>query len=306
MSIPVVDFGACSLSEEEVGDEQMMHALCKQLESAFTGVGFVFLKNTGITQEEVNAVMAVSKTFFLQPEEEKKPFSRKSFADNPNHGWVQLELERLNPARPGDLKEAFNVSLISPDIEWPSGAVEGFQEIQTTFFRRCKELSLRVLRVMALSLGLDPQVFLSAHRFIGAEGNNSTLRSLYYPPVNRETVKEDQVRCGEHSDYGSITLLFSTSEGLQRRSGEFMDVPYVPGTVLINIADLMQRWTSDRFVSAVHRVLLPPAGDSSTRQSLAFFVQSDDEALITCCDGSNRYPPITGGDYLAERFSRTY
>jgi len=55
MSIPVVDFGACSLSEEEVGDEQMMHALCKQLESAFTGVGFVFLKNTGITQEEVRS-----------------------------------------------------------------------------------------------------------------------------------------------------------------------------------------------------------------------------------------------------------
>ncbi|XP_056271686.1 uncharacterized protein LOC130194674 [Pseudoliparis swirei] len=116
MSIPVVDFGACSLSEEEVGDEQMMHALGKQLESAFTGVGFLCLKNTGITQEEVNAVMAVSKTFFLQPEEEKKPFSRKSFADNPNHGWVHLELERLNSARPGDLKEAFNVTLISPDI----------------------------------------------------------------------------------------------------------------------------------------------------------------------------------------------
>ncbi|XP_056271682.1 uncharacterized protein LOC130194672 isoform X2 [Pseudoliparis swirei] len=308
MSIPMVDFGACSLSEEEVGDEQKMHALGKQLESTFTGVGFVCLKNTGITQEEVNAVMAVSKTFFLQPEEEKKPFSRKSFADNPNHGWVQLETERTNRACPADLKESFNVTLIRPDIEWPSGAVEGFQEIQTTFFRRCKELSLRVLRVMALSLGLDPQVFLSAHRFIGAEGNNSTLRSLYYPPVNRETVKEDQVRCGEHSDYSSITLLFSTSEGLQvqRRSGEFMDVPYVPGTVLINIADIMQRWTSDRFVSVVHRVLLPPAGDSSTRQSLAFLLQPDDEALITCCDGSNRYPPITGGDYLAERFSRTY
>ncbi|TNN41784.1 hypothetical protein EYF80_048029 [Liparis tanakae] len=115
----------------------------------------------------VNAVMAVSKTFFLQPEEEKKPFSRKSFADNPNHGWVEMETERLNPARPGDLKEAFN--------KWPSGAVEGFQEIQTTFFRRCKELSLRVLRLMALSLGLDPQVFLGAHRFIGGTYTSRTV-----------------------------------------------------------------------------------------------------------------------------------
>ncbi|TNN27818.1 1-aminocyclopropane-1-carboxylate oxidase 3 [Liparis tanakae] len=125
-----------------------------------------------------------------------------------------------------------------------------------------------------------------------AEGNNSTLRPLYYPPVNRETVKEDQLRCGEHSDYGSITLLFSTSEGLQvqRRSGEFMDVPYVPGTVLINIADIMQRWTADRFVSV----------------SLAFFVMPDDEALITCCDGSNKYPPVTGADHFAERLTGLY
>ncbi|XP_034390428.1 UPF0676 protein C1494.01 [Cyclopterus lumpus] len=308
MSIPVVDFCACSLSEEEVAGEQIMRELGKELESAFTEVGFVFLENTGITQEEVDRVMAISKTFFLQPEEEKRPFGRKSFAVNPNHGWVQMESERLNPDRPADLKESFNITSIRPDIKWPSGAAEGFQEIQTSFFRRCNELSLRVLRVMALSLGLDPQVFLSAHRFIGTEGNNTTLRPLYYPPVNHEKVKEEQLRCGEHSDYGSITLLFSCSGGLQVRShaGEFVDVPYVPGAVLINIADLMQRWTSDHFVSVAHRVLLPPAGDSSTRQSLAFFVHPDDEALITCCDGSDRYPPVTGRDYLLERLKGLY
>ncbi|XP_031713817.1 UPF0676 protein C1494.01 isoform X1 [Anarrhichthys ocellatus] len=342
MGIPVVDFGAFSLSEEDAADEQM-HNLSKELESAFTEVGFVFLKNTGITQQEVDRVLTISKTFFLQPEEEKRPFSRKSFAISPSHGWVHLESERLNPRRPGDLKESFNVTSLHPGIKWPSGAVKGFQEIQTSFFQRCKELSLRVLRVMALSLGLDPEVFLSAHRFIGTEGNGTTLRPLYYPAVNHEKLKEGQLRCGEHSDYGSITLLFCSSGGLQvtlpritnrdvcfdicccernlqacnppdglvnlqvrRRSGEFICVPSVPGAVLINVADLMQRWTSDHFVSVVHRVLLPPAGDSSTRQSLVFFVQPDDEALISCCDGSNKYPPVTGGGYLDERFKASY
>lgn len=301
------DFGAFSLSEEDVADEQM-HNLSKELQSAFTEVGFVFLKNTGITQEEVDRVLTISKTFFLQPEEEKRPFSRKSFAISPNHGWSHLEMERLNPRRPRDLKESFNVTSLHPDIKWPSGAVKGFQEIQASFFQRCKELSLRVLRVMALSLGLDPEVFLSTHRFVGSEGNGTTLRSLYYPAVNHEEVKEGQLRCGEHSDYGSITLLFCSTGGLQvrRRSGEFIRVPSVPGAVLINVADLMQRWTSDHFVSVVHRVLLPPAGDSSTRQSLAFFVQPDDEALISCCDGSNKYPPVTGGGYLEERFKASY
>ncbi|KAM9351536.1 uncharacterized protein ABDE67_006406 [Symphorus nematophorus] len=307
MSIPVVDFGAYSLNQKDVSDEQM-HNLSEELKKAFTEVGFVFLQNTGITQEEVDRVMAITKKFFLQPDELKRPFSRSSFVNSVNHGWVSLETERLNPRRPGDLKESFNVTSFHPDIKWPSGALSGFKEIQTSFFMLCKELSLRVLRVLAHSLGLDPEVFLSAHRFIGTDENGTTLRSLYYPPVDSEKAKEGQLRCGEHSDYGSITLLFQSSEGVQvrQRSGEFICAPCIPGAVLVNIADLMQRWTSDKFISVVHRVLLPSAGDSSTRQSMAFFVQPDEEALITCCDGSDKYPPVTGGAYLIERFNDTY
>ncbi|KAG7221150.1 hypothetical protein INR49_017498 [Caranx melampygus] len=308
MSIPVVDFGAYSLSERDVSKEQL-HELSKELKAAFTEVGFVFLQNTGISQDEVERVMDISKRFFLQPDDLKVPFSRKNFANSPNHGWVSLETERLNPRRPGDLKEAFNTASLHPDIKWPSSdAVPRFQEIQTSFFQKCKELSLRVLKVMAQSLGLDPEVFLRAHQLIGTDENGSTLRSLYYPPVNSEKAKEGQLRCGEHSDYGSITLLFQSSEGLQvrNRAGEFICAPSIPGGVLINIADLMQRWTNDQFVSVLHRVLLPPAGDSSTRQSLAFFVQPDDKALITCCDGSNKYPPVTAGDYLIGRFNESY
>ncbi|XP_030282228.1 2-oxoglutarate-dependent dioxygenase htyE [Sparus aurata] len=307
MNIPVVDFGAYSLSEGDVTDEQMRH-LSRELKAAFTEVGFVFLKSTGISQEEVDRVMDVSKKFFLQPDELKQPFSRKSFANNANHGWVSLETERLNPRRPGDLKEAFNTASLHPDIKWPSGDLADFQEIQTSFFLRCKELSLRVMRVMAHSLGLDPEVLLSAHRLMGTDKNGTTLRSLYYPPVDSDKAKEGQLRCGEHSDYGTITLLFQSSGGLQvgSRSGEFICAPSIPEAVLINIADLLQRWTSDQFISVVHRVLLPPAGDSRTRQSVAFFVQPDDEALITCCDGSNKYPAVTAGDYLIERFSESY
>ncbi|XP_042599850.1 2-oxoglutarate-dependent dioxygenase htyE-like [Cyprinus carpio] len=162
---------------------------------------------------------------------------------------------------------------------------------------------------MALGLNLEAEVFLSAHKHIGSDGNGTTLRTLYYPPVNSTCVKENQLRCGEHSDYGSITLVFQSSEGglqVLNRAGEFISAPSIPGTVLINIADLMQRWTSDIYVSAVHRVLLPPAGDSSTRQSLAFFVQPDDEAMISCCDGSDKYPPVKSVDYLLSRFKESY
>ncbi|XP_029909350.1 UPF0676 protein C1494.01-like [Myripristis murdjan] len=309
MNLPVVDFSAFNLNEKDVMDDQL-HVLSKKLKTAFTEIGFVYLKNTGITQEEVDHVMTMSKNFFLQPEELKQPFSRKSYAVNVNHGWVSSETERLNPRRPGDLKEAFNITSLRTDIKWPSsGAATGFKETHISFFQHCKELCLRVLRVMAHSLDLDPEVFLSTHRLIGSEENDTTLRSLYYPPVNREKVKEGQLRCGEHSDYGSITLLFQSHEGglqVLSRSGEYVSAPSIPGTVLVNIADLMQRWTSDLFVSSVHRVLLPPAGDCSTRQSLAFFVHPDTDVLITCIDGSNKYPPVKSGDYLIERFNDSY
>ncbi|KAM9754013.1 uncharacterized protein ACNS7B_007153 [Menidia menidia] len=312
MAIPVVDFGACSLAQERAEERvegQQLRALSEELRAAFTQVGFVFLKNSGITQDEVERVMDMSRRFFLLPEELKKPFSRGSFANNLNHGWVSLEAERLNPSRPGDLKESFNTSSFHPDILWPcSGSLAGFQETHASFFQRCRELSLRVLRLLAHGLGLEPDLFLRAHGLIGSDQNGSTLRSLYYPPVSGRPVKEGQLRCGEHSDYGSITLLFQSCDGLQvcNHSGEFISAPTIPGAVLVNIADLMQRWTSDRLVSVRHRVLLPPAGDAGTRQALAFFVQPDDQALVSCCDGSSKYPPVKAGAYLSERFRESY
>lgn len=161
---------------------------------------------------------------------------------------------------------------------------------------------------MALSLGLEAQTFEREHRLIGEHGNSSTLRSLFYPDIDPNQAKPGQLRCGEHSDYGSITLLFQSCPGIQVRSvsGDFLEVPVVPGAVLVNIADLMQRWTSDIFVSAPHRVLLPPPGVSSERQSLAFFMHPDDHAVIGCCDGSDKYPPITSLQYLQQRFADSY
>ncbi|XP_074534520.1 uncharacterized protein LOC141797037 [Halichoeres trimaculatus] len=309
MAIPVLDFTSYSLDKKDLSDEQLK-VLSEDMKKAFTEVGFVVLTGTGITHEEVSHVMDTSKKFFLLPEKQKLPFSRGNFSQNTNHGWVSLETEKLNPRRPGDLKEAFNVVLLESDISWPSvkSQEDSFQEIHKSFFLRCKELSLRVLRVMAHCLDLDPEVFVAPHRNIGTDKNSTALRSLYYPPVKSEDAKEGQLRCGEHSDYGSITLLFQSSEGLEvrSRSGEYIAAPCIPGGVLVNIADLMQRWTSDQFVSVLHRVLLPPPDDSSTRQAMAFFVHPDDDSMITCCDGSDKYPPVSAGDYLIERFKNSY
>ncbi|XP_061780348.1 uncharacterized protein [Nerophis lumbriciformis] len=294
MSFPVVDFSAFILDVEDICPADL-DRLSRDVKEAFTRVGFVFLDNTGITQAEVDGVMEASRRFFLQPDHFKKTFGRKSFPNCPLHGWIPMETERVDPGTPADLKESFNMTSLHPDIE-----------TMAAFYHRCKELSLRILKVLAHSLALDPDVFLSAHRLVETDENTTTLRSIYYPPV--QAAKEGQLRCGQHSDYGSITLLFQGSEGLQvlEHSGEFITAPCIPGAVLINIADMMQRWTSDQFVSLVHRVVLPPAGDSTTRQSLAFFLMPDDEAVIACADGSDRYQPVQLGAYLAERIGNIY
>uniref|UniRef100_A0A8C6TUM9 Si:dkey-10o6.2 n=1 Tax=Neogobius melanostomus TaxID=47308 RepID=A0A8C6TUM9_9GOBI len=283
VTVPVVDFSACSLERdtERVPAEEL-RSLSAQLHDAFTRVGFVFLQNTGISQSE-----------------------------RPLRLTLCVSCLRLNPSRPGDLKESFNTTLLSPSVLWPTGgALSDFQQLKSSFFRRCSALGLQVLRLMPLSLGLEEETFVREHQRIGGQspGNSTTLRSLFYPPIDPDSAKPGQLRCGEHSDYGSITLLFQSSPGIQVRSvsGQFLQVPLVPGAVLVNIADLMQRWTSDAFVSAVHRVLLPPAGDASERQSLAFFMQPDDSAVIGCCDGSDKYPPITSEQYLRERYADTY
>ncbi|XP_014340757.1 uncharacterized protein SI:DKEY-10O6.2 [Latimeria chalumnae] len=145
---------------------------------------------------------------------------------------------------------------------------------------------------------------------ITESNNGTTLRTLYYSPVDVSSVKEQQIRCGEHSDFGSFTLLFQdTSGGLEvmHRSGQYISAPLIPGTVLVNIADLMQRWTSDFLVSTKHRVLLPPDAKRNTlRQSVAFFVHPDDDVIVSCCHGSNKYPAIGALEYLMQCFSSSY
>ncbi|KAJ8252724.1 hypothetical protein COCON_G00220360 [Conger conger] len=316
MDIPVVDFDVYRVGVEDVADEKL-NVLSKELKSAFTEVGFVYLKNSGISQHEVDSMMNISKTFFLLPHEVKMPLLRGK-AYGSIHGWISYGSERTGSNRTWDLKEAFNIADLQPMALGVAlgGSAPRFREKQVWFYRRCADLSLRVLRVLALSLGLDPDIFLSKHSRVvdgeqqaGGEQNRTTLRLLYYPPVQTECVQEGQVRCGEHSDFGTITLVFQgPGGGLQflGRSGDYIHAPSIPGTVLINIADMMQRWTSDRFISTIHRVVLPPPGDMSDRQSVIFFLLPDDDAVITCCDGTDKCPPATALDFLMERFSQTY
>ncbi|XP_078405418.1 uncharacterized protein LOC144684893 isoform X2 [Cetorhinus maximus] len=286
-----------------------MARLSTEIVSAFSDLGFVYLKNTGIEDQKVFDVMDICKKFFILPSDIKHRYARSVDSEILNHGWVAAEMESLNPTRPGDLKEAFNVSTLSSLAKWPS--INEFKECIESFFKACEQLSFRILKVIALGLGLETDFFINKHKKMDSNQNLTTLRLLYYPPIHKSSVKGHQVRCGEHSDYGTFTLLFQDKSGgleVMHKSGQYVAAPHFPNTVLLNIGDLLQRWTSDRLISTVHRVFLPQSDDKmcGSRQSLAFFVHPDNDVIVTCYDGSQKYPPTNSLQYLMEHFRSTY
>jgi isopenicillin N synthase-like dioxygenase len=155
----------------------------------------------------------------------------------------------------------------------------------------------------------DVNFFDRCHNMMSIPGG-TTFRLLMYPPLTQD-IKTGQVRLGEHSDYGSITLLFQDNIGglqVKTRGGQWIDAAPVADSILVNIGDLMQRWTSDRLISTPHRVLIPDdeIRRQTTRRSVAFFVHPDPDFVVECLDGTNKYPPTTDRQYLRQRLDATY
>jgi len=132
--------------------------------------------------------------------------------------------------------------------------------------------------------------------------------------------EEGQCRAGVHSDYGSITLLFQDPVGglevQNPQTGEFIPGPPIDGTIVVNVGDLLARWSNDVLRSTLHRVVAPPAkkindieGITPLRQSIAFFCNPNFSSMISClpnCGNVSKYPPINTGDYIVGRLSATY
>jgi len=291
------------------------HACIQKITHAFTDVGFVYLVNHGIPRSRVHSARETAKNFFNAPESKKSRFTRKGAAadgsGSSNNGWVRLGSESLNPERPGDYKECFNITT-EDDMGWPDELVTEFSTEFTSFYQSCSRVASVLLQMMALGLKQDVEEFSKMHSFNKEIKNATTLRCLYYPPITEKLgLAEGQVRCGEHTDYGSITLLFQDSVGgleVCSRDGQFVPATPIEDSIIVNVGDLMQRWTADKLVSTKHRVLIPPneLTQSTSRMSMAFFVHPDDECVIRCTDGSEKYPAVTSWQYLQDRFNATY
>ncbi|MBH8578395.1 isopenicillin N synthase family oxygenase [Nostocaceae cyanobacterium CENA369] len=300
LAIPVIDLAAFSN-----GNAVTRQTVVKQIYQACHEIGFMYLQNPGISKDLIQQVFALSKSFFNLPLAVKQQLAWSS--EFSNAGYVGIERERLDPNKPGDLKEAFNVGkaeLTCPAVFSMSLAKN--PEI-LAFFEACTEIANKVLQAFALALELPEDFFTTRHN-----RQHHTLRSLHYPPL-QTPAKPRQVRAGEHSDYGSLTLLFQDEVGgleVQTKTGDWIAAPAIPDTIVLNTGDLMQRWTNHVFCSTKHRVIIP--NDSRVKQSrysIAFFCHPNDDTEIACLDYRQEkpiYPPILAGEYLLQRLQATY
>ena len=302
----VIDFQDYGLVVQDTSkvNKETLKSLGKEIIDAFKTYGFCYLKNHGVDETLIKEYLQVSREFFLQSTELKAKYTISS---DYRFGWLKLEGEKLNRERPvGDLHEVFKYSPLS-DYAWPP--LDKFEVLAKQIFKRSHDLAYRFLDVLSLGLNLPLDFLRNAHKLIGQSGNCSGIRTLYYPPVLRDAnIKPGQVRLGEHTDYGTVVFNFQDNiGGLEARSpsGVFVPITPIDGTIVVHIGIMLQRWTSDALLGTVHRILIPEDEHrkNTERLSFGYFVQPDDDCVIKCIDGSDKYQPITSIEYVKAKYA---
>jgi len=308
--IPIIDVGPL------IGGAAATRDVARAIGHACRETGFFYVAGHGVAPALMQRVFALSQQFFALPLAHKQ---RAAFSGpSGNRGWIKLGNETLDPGKPFDLKEAFNIGLEldadDPEIlagkpfrgrnVWPD--VADFRDTMLTYFNACWNLGQTLHRAFAIDLDLDPDYF--AHTF---DRPMATLRLLHYPPAPATTA-QGQLGAGVHTDYGNVTLLATDDAGglmVRHRSGDWIKAPVVADAFVCNIGDCLMRWTNDIYVSTPHKVENPPGRD---RYSVAFFLDPNPEANVTClttCVAPGRapkYPPVTAGEFLHSRLAPTY
>lgn len=324
LSVPVIDV-APFLN----GSASDKNAVAKAIDQACRDIGFLVISGHGVANSLLADVHRTSREFFDLSLDEKMKVARP--APTVSRGYVPVEGESVGRSRDsedysGDLNESFMigpVDLPDPDYAfaedagahfapnlWPSVPTE-LQAIYIKYYESMGHLATSLMSMFAIALDLDENYFASM-----VDRHISRLRVRNYPAPSTQP-KPGQLRAGAHSDYGSLTILATEDRpgGLQvcNAAGEWVDVPIVAGCYIVNIGDLMARWTNDRWVSTLHRVVNPDDNhwDQSRRQSIVFFHNPNYDAEIRCletCIGEgvdSKYEPTTSGNHLRRLFTAT-
>lgn len=319
-TVPVVDL---SKSWTEGGRQAAAAAIREACET----IGFFAITGHGVPQETVDAARREVMAFFALPHEVKMQTPQPE--DRVSRGYTHVGSRGLAYSiglkTPADLHETFAMGPVEPAPDdlagtpylraffapniWPE-AQPGLRPAFEAYYRTMTGLANHILHLFGVALGLPADHF---DRFL--DHHTSTMRAIHYPPVTG-TPEPGQLRAGEHTDYGTLTILYGEDVpgGLQvrTRSGAWIDVHPPADGFVCNIGDLMMRWTNDWWLSNMHRVALPPAdAPQASRLSIAFFHNPNADAEIEPIRGFYRpgealkYPVARFGDLFLAKHSRT-
>ena len=323
LQVPVID-----VAPFQAGDAAAKRAIARQVGAAVNDIGFLVITGHGVAPDLIGAVQRASAAFFDLPLEEKNRVLRP--APDVTRGYIPIEAESVGRSQgldvPGDLNESLMIGPVDatddayftgpaagkhfhPNL-WPARPAD-LRPLYEDYFRTMGALAADLMAMFALALDLPEDFFADK-----IDRHISRLRVRNYPAPLTPPLP-GQLRAGAHADYGSLTILRTEDKpgGLQvlNRAGDWVDVPIAPDSFIVNIGELMARWTNERWRATLHRVVNPPMDQAaaSRRLSLVFFHNPNYDAPVAALPGTvppgatPKYPPTTSGDHLRAQFVRT-
>ncbi len=304
MAIPSVD-----LADFLCGDPKRKNDFVNQLGKAYEEVGFVAVKNHGISDELIADLYKHVQQFFSLPLAHKRTYEIPGMAGQ--RGYTSFGTEHAKGSDAPDLKEFFQYgqlmtnnhpALYPPNVQ--VAEVAGFNQTFDHAFQAFETSGRSLLKAIALYLGLDENYF-EPHVVNG----NSILRSIHYPPITHEP--KSAIRAEQHEDINLITLLIGASaDGLEilNKQDQWVPVTSLPEQIVVNVGDMLQRLTNNKLRSTTHRVVNPDRSLWHTsRFSIPFFLHPKAGMPLACLPGCvdpehpQAYEDITAGAYLDER-----
>jgi isopenicillin N synthase-like dioxygenase len=292
------------------GDQAAILRAGEAIRKACSETGFFYIINHGVPQSVIDTAMAAAKTFFAHPVEVKR-----QVAVNKRHrGWHALGGALMYEATKPDFKEFFSIGLELPEddpcvvageaLRGPNQWPDFMPELRMALDAYYEEIGLAgadLLKAAAVGLGIEPEFFAPKY------GKRLQRTQMVYYPPHPPMAETDQFGVAPHTDYGCITLLYQdNSGGLQVRelgSNSWIDATPIEGSLVVNVGDLLARWSNDRFRSTLHRVINTSGHE---RYSIATFYDPTYGAVVDPCDlgieaAASLYPPVAAGDYILKR-----
>ncbi len=303
--IPVIDIGPLRDGSDAAGVAKALHRASRE-------VGFIYVANHGIADELITSARATALEFFRQPEDAK----RKVAVSDKHRGFLAQGGARMQTDAKADLKESFifghqdenGVTLNDHPLRggnrWPE-SMPTLQDHAMAYFNAAHEVAHHLMRGFALGLDQAQDFFLKT-----TAAPMSRASFVYYPPQDA-SLGVDQFGVGPHTDFGVLTVLCQDDVGglqVQDAHGDWVMAPPIPGTLVVNVGDLLARWTNDEYRSTPHRVV-----NSSGLERLSLVLAYDpgpdtlvDPRALFGNDIETGYDPMTCGDYLIRRFAKSF